>query len=281
MLCSEWWAYEFLTMFASLLGTADVAAQTIIIQVATLAFMVPLGLGIATTSLVGNSMGANRITLAKQISHIAVQAICCLELFVGCSIYLFGRNFVEIFTSNIDILRVVEKAIPFLSIFTFFDGLQGVTAGILRGVGRQTIGAMANVIAFYAIGLPCAYYICFTWGMGVRGLMMGISIGTLFQISVNLSLIYGFSDYLYKPIIAVKDGSQESIDESNNESLHGSIDNNESNDLKAYRKVNQRDFVIEDESDHIELGITNSNSNSNSNSNRSIRNSVSIDSSNN
>lgn len=43
MLCSEWWAYEILTVFASLLGTAQVAAQSIILQTTSFAFMVPLG----------------------------------------------------------------------------------------------------------------------------------------------------------------------------------------------------------------------------------------------
>ncbi len=43
MLCSEWWAYEMLTVFASQLGTVEVAAQTIIIQTCSLASTVPLG----------------------------------------------------------------------------------------------------------------------------------------------------------------------------------------------------------------------------------------------
>jgi MATE family multidrug resistance protein len=43
MLCSEWWAYEILTVFASLLGTAQVAAQSIILQTTSFAFMLPLG----------------------------------------------------------------------------------------------------------------------------------------------------------------------------------------------------------------------------------------------
>lgn len=60
MLCSEWWAYEILTIFASILGTADVAAQTIILQTASLAFMIPLGVGVASSSLVGNSLGAQQ-----------------------------------------------------------------------------------------------------------------------------------------------------------------------------------------------------------------------------
>jgi len=57
MLCSEWWAYELLTISASFLGTHAVSAQTIILQISSLAFMIPLGLGVASCTLIGNCIG--------------------------------------------------------------------------------------------------------------------------------------------------------------------------------------------------------------------------------
>lgn len=75
MLCSEWWAYEVLNLFASFkdtgaVGTA-VAAQTIILQTASLVFMIPLGLGVASASLVGNAIGAKKRALAIQLGTIS------------------------------------------------------------------------------------------------------------------------------------------------------------------------------------------------------------------
>ena len=67
MLCSEWWAYEILSLFAMWKGTDAVAAQTIIGQTASLVFMIPLGLGVASASLVGNAIGAKKRTLAIQL----------------------------------------------------------------------------------------------------------------------------------------------------------------------------------------------------------------------
>ena len=67
MLCSEWWAYEILSLFASFKGTDAVAAQTIIGQTASLVFMIPLGLGVASASLVGNAIGAKKRNLAIQL----------------------------------------------------------------------------------------------------------------------------------------------------------------------------------------------------------------------
>lgn len=69
MLCSEWWAYEILTIFASMLGTEEVAAQSVILQTAGLAFMLPLGLGIASASLIG-------LNLVDQLSHEPEVILC-------------------------------------------------------------------------------------------------------------------------------------------------------------------------------------------------------------
>jgi multidrug resistance protein, MATE family len=75
MLCSEWWAYEVLNLFASFKPTeavgAAVAAQTIILQTASLVFMIPLGLGVASASLVGNAIGAKKRALAIQLGIVS------------------------------------------------------------------------------------------------------------------------------------------------------------------------------------------------------------------
>lgn len=75
MLCSEWWAYEVLSLFASFKGTDAVAAQTIILQTASLVFMIPLGLGVASASLVGNAIGAKQRTLAIQIGTTTIRML--------------------------------------------------------------------------------------------------------------------------------------------------------------------------------------------------------------
>jgi len=200
MLCSEWWAYEILTIFASLLTTADVAAQTIILQTASLAFMVPLGLGVVTASLVGNSLGAQCRGLAVRLGKLSLSFIAALEVVVGLLMLFMGPFFVDLFTNDPKVMKVANDAVPFLSLFAMIDGMQGVASGVLRGAGKQFIGAVANIIAFYVIGLPMAWFLCFKHGLGVRGLMMGISFGTFFQVVVLLVLILGFENYVYSAL---------------------------------------------------------------------------------
>lgn len=201
MLCSEWWAYEILTIFASLLGTAEVAAQTIMLQTVTLAFMISLGTGVTCASLVGNALGAGERLLAASIAKLTIGTIVCIELVIGTSLFVGGSVYVDLFSKDPEVIHVINRAIPFLALFTMVDGLQGVCSGVLRGAGKQTIGAVANIIAFYAIGLPMAWTLCFKTGLGVNGLMMGIACGTIFQATVLLTLIFGFEKYMFSGTI--------------------------------------------------------------------------------
>ncbi len=100
MLCSEWWAFEILTAFAAVIGTQEVAAQTIILQIASLSFMVPLGLGIASCTIVGNLLGAEKQELAIQFSKLALISILLLEIVISFLIYNFGIDFIKIFRQD-------------------------------------------------------------------------------------------------------------------------------------------------------------------------------------
>ena len=87
--------------------------------------------------------------------------------------------------------------LPFLAIFAFLDSIQGVCSGILRGTGQQKLGAVANLVAFYAIGLPMAWVVCFRLDFGVNGLLIGLSFGTLFQTCLLLYYIYYRESYIF------------------------------------------------------------------------------------
>jgi MATE family multidrug resistance protein len=115
MLCSEWWSFEFLTLMASKLGTTEVSAQTIIIQVASLGYMIPLGISVSTSSLVGNFLGAYKNQIAIRISKLAIMLTVTTQLIFGIFLFFFGHYLIVSYTNNPDIIRVALMIIPFLS----------------------------------------------------------------------------------------------------------------------------------------------------------------------
>ena len=70
MICSEWWAFEVLTVFAGIIGVTELATQTILITLVATIFMVPLGIQEATGGIIGNCIGAGNVELARRFFSI-------------------------------------------------------------------------------------------------------------------------------------------------------------------------------------------------------------------
>ena len=84
------------------------------------------------------------------------------------------------------------KSTPLIHIaaaFQIFDGVQSVAAGVLRGLGETRSVTVANLIGYYVIGLPIAFVLSITLGMGVQGLWWGLSGGLAF---VAITLTWRF-----------------------------------------------------------------------------------------
>lgn len=211
MLCSEWWAYEILAIFASILGTEEIEAQSIILQTASLAYMFPMGLGIVGSSLVGNSLGKGLSSMGIYLAQFCLKVTIFTQFLIGIIIFFFGKSFASLFTSDDVVLEMCDRMVPVLAIFTIFDGLQGSGSGILRGSGNQFIGAVTNLIAFYVFGLPLSYYVTFNLKFGVQGLISGLSIGTFLQVIVLFILIFCIPSKIFNKVSTSNNSNKENI----------------------------------------------------------------------
>jgi hypothetical protein len=163
--------------------------------------MFPLGLGITTTSFIGNTLGAGKKSLAIELGRMSYLVMIGLEVLISSSILLFGGAFVRVFALDEEVRSIAYTMIPYLCLFVFVDGVQGISSGVLRGAGRQDIGAVANIILYYAVGIPAAWYFCFHTALGVRGLILGIFCAVLLQTIVFCILIFGYEDFVYQSVV--------------------------------------------------------------------------------
>ena len=197
MLCSEWWAYEVLAMFASQLGADSLSAESILIQTAYLAFIIPLCIGYAVTSVVGNALGAGDIVLARKIAHHSLRIIYAVEIFIGLIVYFGSPPWISFIIQDVEVRAIANKAVPFLSYYALMDCYQGIASGVLKGAGKQYVGAILNVVAFYFVALPMAWLFCFVYDWGVNGLLLGFCFGTTLQFLVLLYFLVLREDYVY------------------------------------------------------------------------------------
>lgn len=173
----EGWAFQIATLLAGRLSETALAAHVIALNLASAAFMIPLGLSIGASTRVGNLVGAGHRAAAQRASLLAM-AMGAGVMGVSALAFLALRDVLpRMFTSDPAAIATAASILPIAAAFALFDGTQAVGAGVLRGVGRTTPAMLFNVVAFYVLGLPAAAWLAFGLDLGVRGLWWGLALG--------------------------------------------------------------------------------------------------------
>uniref|UniRef100_UPI0037E978D9 multidrug and toxin extrusion protein 1-like n=1 Tax=Semicossyphus pulcher TaxID=241346 RepID=UPI0037E978D9 len=181
MLCLEWWMFEMGGFLAGVISEAELGAQSIVYELAVIAYMFPLGFSAAASVRVGNALGAGDIEQAKLSSKVPIVCAFIIACFVGAGLSISRNVIGYIFTSEQDILERVADVMLLFCFMHLFDAAAGVTGGVLRGAGKQLIGALCNLVGYYFIGFPIGVSLMFAANMGIIGLWTGFVICVFVQ----------------------------------------------------------------------------------------------------
>jgi MATE family multidrug resistance protein len=174
MIMAEWLAFEVLTLAASYLSTAHLAAQCILSTVCAIAFHLPFPMSIAASTRVANLVGAGRSGDARKAAGVAAGAAFVVGV-VNCVVLLALRlEIPRFFSSDVDVVRITTSVLPVCIVMQLFDSPATMCNGIIRGIGNQRFGGYMNIIAYYAVGIPIALGACFWAGFGIHGLWVGL-----------------------------------------------------------------------------------------------------------
>ena len=173
----EMGAFAAVALLMGLMGTAEMAGHQIAINLASLTFMVPLGISQAGAVRVGQAVGrgdpgaarlAVKAALVTGASFMALAGV----LFVAAPGWLTG-----LYTDETAVAVIAVVLIPVAGVFQVFDGLQVVASGVLRGIGDTTAPFLAHLVAFWAIGIPISLWLGFRTPAGPVGLWWGLVVG--------------------------------------------------------------------------------------------------------
>ncbi|XP_048413249.2 multidrug and toxin extrusion protein 1-like isoform X2 [Stegostoma tigrinum] len=181
MLCIEWWTYEIGTFLAGLISQVELGAQSVIYQVLTAAYMIPLGCSVAASVRVGNALGAKNPEKAKTSATVALCFVGCCSLLIALTVGASRSVLGYIFTTEKDIIQLVSRVDPVIATFHWFEAIATVSGGVLRGVGKQKLGAIGNLVGFYSIGFPLGVTLMFAAHLGILGLWSGLFICVVVQ----------------------------------------------------------------------------------------------------
>ncbi|KAF9178618.1 hypothetical protein BGZ51_007616 [Haplosporangium sp. Z 767] len=176
MVCTEWWAFEVVSLAASYLGTVALAAQSVVVQTSGLLYTVPFGVSIAASNRVGNLIGMGDARSAKVSSRVSIALSIIFGMVNSTMLIIFKERWGRLFSDDQDVVNTVAAILPLVALFQISDGLAGVGGGVLRGVGLQHLGAYLNVIAYYLVAFPIGYILAFKLQWGLEGLWSALCV---------------------------------------------------------------------------------------------------------
>jgi MATE family multidrug resistance protein len=158
---------------------ASLAAHQIALNLAGFTFMVPLGLASAGAVRVGHAIGRGDAAAAARAGWTAILFGVLFMTVAALTFLTIPRVLLGAFTADPRVLEIGVSLLAVAAVFQLFDGLQGVSTGVLRGLGDTRTPMLWNLAGHWGIGLPLAYLLAFRFGLGVIGLWWGLSSGLI------------------------------------------------------------------------------------------------------
>lgn len=172
---TEFWAFASMGVMMGWLGEAQLAAHSVAINLASVSFMLPLGVSSAAAARVGHRFGAGEDW--GMAARVALLMGVATQVFSGSIFWFAGGWLVEPYSPDLAVRTLAASLLPIAAAFQLFDGVQVISFGILRGAGDVKVPTVANLVGYYAFGLPVAYLLGFPGGFGAEGVWWGLSLG--------------------------------------------------------------------------------------------------------
>lgn len=169
--------FAAVSLLISTLSTIQIAAHQIAINFASICFMIPLGLSIAISARVGNSIGRGKPQEARFRGYIGVSISTLFMIGTATILFLFPKAITSIYTSDAEVTAIAVQLLYMAAIFQISDGLQVSGYGALRGLKDTKVPMIVNLIAYWVIGIPTAYLLGFTYNYGAPGFWIGLIAG--------------------------------------------------------------------------------------------------------
>jgi len=185
----EFGAFAFVALMMGWLGTRAMAGHQVAINLASLTFMVPLGVGDAASVLVGHAVGRGDSAGARGSARAALACGAGFMCGTGVVFLSLPHALAGLYSSDAAVVAVAATLIRLAGVFQVFDGLQVVAGGILRGMGQTRVPMVVNALGYWLLGLPVSWLLGFRAGWGPVGLWWGLVVGLAVVATVLLTRV--------------------------------------------------------------------------------------------
>lgn len=179
-------AWNLATFSAGYLTPVALATHQIVLNYASVTYMVPLGISAAAAVSVGHAVGAGDRARARRAGWLALGLGTSFMLLAAMTLLIWPRPLIELYTNDARVLAVGPGLLAIVAAFEVFDGIQAVSTGALRGLGETRAPMLANLVGYWVLGLPLGFFLCFGLHWGIYGLWIGL---TLALVVIAIALI--------------------------------------------------------------------------------------------
>jgi MATE family multidrug resistance protein len=177
--------FSLSTLLVGRLGAIPLAAHTVVLNIVSFTFMVPLGIGAAAAVQVGQAVGRRDPQEARLAGAISLALGGISMAIFGLAFLAAGRSVIALFSPDPLVIELGWKILLMGAVFQVADGLQTVGTGVLRGHGDTRTPMLANLFGYWMIGVPVGCYLLLRSDLGAVGLWAGLALGLWGVAAVN------------------------------------------------------------------------------------------------
>jgi MATE family multidrug resistance protein len=172
-------AWNLATLAAGWLTPVELATHQIVLNYASVTYMVPLGVSAAAAVSVGHAVGAGDGARARRAGWLALGLGTSFMLLAALIFLVAPGPLIALYTSDPRVMAVGPGLLGVVAAFQIFDGIQTVSTGSLRGLGETRVPMLANLVGYWVLGLPLGLFLCFVMRWGIYGLWIGLTLALI------------------------------------------------------------------------------------------------------
>jgi len=187
---AEWACFSISGLMVGWLGTAQVAAHAVALNVASVAYMVVSGLAVAGSILVGNAYGEKNKDSIRKVAHATFFIVVVFQLFNAFVFTLFNKQIAGWYGVEAEVMPVILPLFFLAALFQLADGVQAGAMNLLRGITDVKWSSIISVISYWVISLPASYVLGVILDGKVFGIWTGFTLGLFVAASFGVWRFY-------------------------------------------------------------------------------------------
>lgn len=184
-------AFSFATIMVGWLGKVSLAANQIALNLASISYMIILGISFAGAVRVGEEYGANNIQGIRRAGFSAI-GLAVIIMFTSGLIFILFRNFIPfLYINEKEVVEISSKLLIIAAMFQISDGSQATGIGVLRGLTDVKVPLLVSFGSYWLLGIPTGYLFGIALNFGAVGVWIGSFVGLT---GLGLFLLFRFNN---------------------------------------------------------------------------------------